>query len=514
MSILNLDKINKLANICAFIFIFSSYFLWGLDNVLTQYLILLPIFFLFLKNPLIYFNKKTFYIILLPIFFLLHYICIILYNNLNLNFSNIIKIGYFFLICVFCLNFYFFFLNSLKKILIFFICLSLIILIFDILFKIYFFNLDNYKINLNQAYFCSAAVKSIFRNNLLFIEASHLSMINVAVCLSSIYYFSIEKKLLFKIFFIIYLCISLFSGATTFYVGFFLSSIAIFISCKKKLNIKFILVTIFFNIIILIFFFTDKSCLIRISDLKKNYQVQNNLFKNKNEKILSLNKNNEKILSLNKNNEQVLYFDKIYQETQVLYYELFELKQKQKQEDNYDLKLNELKIKILTNENILKELDNFLFETRNKNYSLNLTNQVHIRSFFIAKLSILDKFFGYGFENYKQAFENYRFDLPAIDPSILALNDYDASNNLSKLIVEFGFFSIIIFIFILIFSFNNKIEPELKIFLISIILTQFIRGAGYYNGGFLISIIFLILSNFIKKNTKVLGGRTLKMKFI
>lgn len=504
MNTLNSDKTNKLANICASIFIFSSYFLWGLNTTLTNYLILLPILFLFLKSPSIYCNKKNYYIILLPIFLLLHYIIITLYNNLYFNLTNFIKLGYIFFICLFCINFYSFFLNNIKKIVTFFIFLSLIILIFNIFFQIYPFNSANYKIDFNQSYFCSAAVKSIFRNNFLFTEASHLSMVNVAVCLSSIYYFSIEKKLLLKILFTIYLLISLFSGATTFLVGFFVSSIAIFISCNNKLNFKFIFVTIFFNIIIFMFFFTDNSCLTRILELKKNYQVQNDLFDNQVAKILEHNKNyqvNNNLIAKN-NNEQSLYFDKIYVETHALYAEFFAIKQKKIQNDNYDLKLKELKIKILANEKILKEIDNILFETRNKNYSLNLTNQVHIRSLFLAKISLLDKFSGYGFENYKQAFEIYKLDLPAINPIVLLLNDYDGSNNLSKLIVEFGLFSFIILIFLFISALNNIIDLEAKIFLISIILTQLIRGAGYNNGGFIMSVIFLIILNFAKKEQK------------
>lgn len=492
MNTLNSNKTNRLANICAFIFIFSSYFLWGLNTTLTNYLILLPIFFLFLKNPSIYYNKKNYYIILLPIFLLLHYIIITLYNNLYFNLTNIIKLGYFFFICLFCINFYSFFSNNIKKIVIFFIFLSLIILIFNFFFQIYQFNLTNFKIDFNQTYFCSAAIKSIYRNNFLFSEASHLSMVNVAVCLSSIYYLSIEKKLLLKILFTIYLLISIFSGATTFLVGFFVSSIAIFISCNNKLNFKFIFITILFNIIISMFFFTDNSCLTRILNLKKNYQVQSDLIVKKQSDLIVKN-----------NNEQSLYFDKIYAETQDLYSEFFAIKQKKTQNDYLDLKLKELKIKISTNEKILKEIDNILFEIRNKNYSLNLTNQVHLRSLFLAKISLLDKFFGYGFENYKQAFEIYKFDLPAINPIVLLLNDYDGANNLSKLIVEFGLFSFIVFILLFISALNNIIEPETKIFLISIILTQLIRGAGYNNGGFIMSVIFLIILNFVKK--KFLG---------
>jgi hypothetical protein len=490
MNFLNLKKINNLKNISAFFFIFSSYFLWGLNKVFIQYLILLPIFFLLLKNSKIYLKKKNFFLIQIIIILLFHYIVFTLYNNLDFNFSNIVKLGYTFLIFFFCVNFYLVFLKNVKKLIIFFVFLSLTLLIFNILLSVYSLDFVNYKIDFNQGYFCSAAIKSFFRNNFLFAEASHLSMVNAAVCLSCIYYLSLEKNFLLKILFTAHLVISLFSGATTFLVGFFFSSITIFIFCNKKLNLKFVLLTIFFNFIILISFFSDKSCYTRILELEKNYQVQNNLINN------YFNQNN--LIGENEKNQN-LYFDELYIRTHALYSEFFEISSKKKREDNENLKLIELKNKILANEKILKEMNFLLFKTRNEFIALNLTNQVYIRSLFIAKNSLLDSYFGYGFENYKQAFEIYKFVVPAINPIVLSLNVYDASNNFSKIIVEFGFLSIFIFIILFISALNNTIKPEIKIFLLSIILTQFIRGAGYYNGGFLISITFLSLMNFVKK---------------
>ena len=61
-----------------------------------------------------------------------------------------------------------------------------------------------------------------------------------------------------------------------------------------------------------------------------------------------------------------------------------------------------------------------------------------------------------------------------------------------KIIVEFGFFSLFLFYSILKFIFSNKIDLNYKIFLLPNIFTQLIfRGAGYFNGGFLIFIIVM-----------------------
>ena len=58
---------------------------------------------------------------------------------------------------------------------------------------------------------------------------------------------------------------------------------------------------------------------------------------------------------------------------------------------------------------------------------------------------------------------------------------------------EFGIGSIAIFIYIFIFIFSKKISVENKIFLLPFAITQLLRGAGYFNGGFLLSIILIIL---------------------
>jgi len=72
------------------------------------------------------------------------------------------------------------------------------------------------------------------------------------------------------------------------------------------------------------------------------------------------------------------------------------------------------------------------------------------------------------------------------------LNIQDASNNLIKIVVEFGLFSFFLFYLIFKFAFSKKIELKYKIFLLPNIFTQLLfRGAGYFNGGFLIFIIVM-----------------------
>ena len=81
--------------------------------------------------------------------------------------------------------------------------------------------------------------------------------------------------------------------------------------------------------------------------------------------------------------------------------------------------------------------------------------------------------------------------------------------NLTKLIVEFGIFSLILTFFYIFFLFSSRIAIDDKIFLFPIIFVQtFLRGAGYFNGGFLIVTILIILivtkSYEGKKSNKIL----------
>ena len=60
--------------------------------------------------------------------------------------------------------------------------------------------------------------------------------------------------------------------------------------------------------------------------------------------------------------------------------------------------------------------------------------------------------------------------------------------------MEFGFFSIFLVIIFTIFVFSKKISLSDKIFLFPFVFVQvFLRGAGYFNGGFLITSILIIL---------------------
>jgi|LakMenE01Jun11ns_1017448.scaffolds.fasta_scaffold9848883_2 hypothetical protein len=127
----------------------------------------------------------------------------------------------------------------------------------------------------------------------------------------------------------------------------------------------------------------------------------------------------------------------------------------------------------------------------NKNNNINLSTEVYKTSYLVAKNTIFYKPLGYGFNNYSEAFDKFVSDLNIYNKEVLLLNKKDASNNFSKIVTEFGIFSIFFFYFLISFLFNNKIDNKIKIFLaLPIIIQTFVRGAGYFNGGFILFVFF------------------------
>jgi len=149
-----------------------------------------------------------------------------------------------------------------------------------------------------------------------------------------------------------------------------------------------------------------------------------------------------------------------------------------------------LSSKVITDNNARTKVIEFF----NKNNNVNLSTEVYTTSFVVAKNAFLYKPLGYGFNNYSEAFDKFTADLYVRNKEVLVLNRKDASNNMSKIIAEFGIFSLFFFYFIISFFFNKKIDNKIKIFLIlPIIIQTFIRGAGYFNGGFLLFFFYAFI---------------------
>ena len=71
----------------------------------------------------------------------------------------------------------------------------------------------------------------------------------------------------------------------------------------------------------------------------------------------------------------------------------------------------------------------------------------------------------------------------------------DGLSNFFKMFTEFGIFTFILFFYFLKYILNIKNINSYNVFIITLFITLCIRGAGYFNGGF----IFCILEFFYYK---------------
>jgi len=143
----------------------------------------------------------------------------------------------------------------------------------------------------------------------------------------------------------------------------------------------------------------------------------------------------------------------------------------------------------------------YLDAEKKEKTSISMSTETFLTSLQISFKSLKNNPFGVGFNKYQEAHKKFIDEVILLDPDIRKNNIYDGSSNISKLVTEFGIFGII---FIITFIYTTlkfkKIESK-KIFLISIISMQFLRGVGYFNGGFLLLAI-IYFYNYLKIREK------------
>jgi hypothetical protein len=164
------------------------------------------------------------------------------------------------------------------------------------------------------------------------------------------------------------------------------------------------------------------------------------------------------------------------------------------------------KIAIDTFFNLKKKETNLTTDVNlEKKEKINLTSDVHHNAFLVAKHSLIEtNFIGLGLDNYAVGHEYFknRFVVELSDPTAAILNNRDASSNLIKIISEFGIFIAFPIILFLYFIFSSKEDLYTSIFLITVIVVQLIRGAGYFNGGFALFGLMICYSVFYKLKKK------------
>ncbi len=269
-----------------------------------------------------------------------------------------------------------------------------------------------------------------------FLENSHLGMMSSSLILYSLYLSSIKDKKINFILFLIFLLICFLNYSLTLAAGLIFNSLFILVFFWKYINRKYLI----YLILTLI--------------LCSNITLNNKLYLTKIQSVLEPIKNT----LLDKKIIKTKEFKKI-------------------ENDKKIIKTKEFK-KIENDKKIIVH----------KNQS----SDVWLKSLKITYISLLKHPLGVGLNNYEIAHNKFIDNVTTSFELTKKLNIQDASNNLAKIITEFGIFSLFLFYLIIKFIFSKNIEFKYKIFLLPNILTQLLfRGAGYFNGGFIIFIIVM-----------------------
>lgn len=148
----------------------------------------------------------------------------------------------------------------------------------------------------------------------------------------------------------------------------------------------------------------------------------------------------------------------------------------------------------LLNQNLSENISKSL------NVKGNLSSAVYFHNLVISIKSIKEKPFGWGLNRYEYAVNYFNAISPPKNKILLAYNNKDGVNNFNKIIVEFGLFGFLFFLILLLYICSPQIPVKHKMFFLPIIITQMIRGAGYFNGGFILIALIIVIEYLNRKN--------------
>ena len=378
-----------------------------------------------------------------------------------------------------------------------------LVLLFIILFFVFdfIFNLNNmiFLSNWDLSILCTSFITYSDKTFMFFLENSHYGMIFPSVFIYMIYVIS-KNNSLFNYFILLLLIISAFlSISATLMLGLFISLIFINIINFKNINFRFRILSFLSIVIILLYSIYSKPCMSRFQTVLQLVDLKNYNF-NFNKEI-EVTKSKDTLENIDIVENIIVTLDNT-------------LKKEDIKEYTEDIKRIDFiqNSSISSNRNLLILANQFLLSNDvdsnklilnkfiNNGYT-NLTAEVFINSINLAINSLIDRPLGWGINRFHNAFTYYQPRLVVIYKEIRTLNYNDGSSNFSKLLVEFGIFSFILFYFYFVFAFSRRINVSEKLFLLPFIITQMIRGAGYFNGGFML-ITLLIVYKVIKLRKK------------
>lgn len=412
---------------CIFLFVCSIY-LWSIKFNLIEARHLI----ILLIIPIIYnnkFNKGDFIIILLCSILFIHKVLFIEGNQIL---ESLLILFYLIILIKILGQFYKNFLSTISD----------QINLFFILFILSSVAVSIYYLYVHNIFYthCLIGCFSLFK--IFFLENSHLGMMASSLILYTLYLRSINDKKISFVLFLIFLLICFLNYSLTSIAGLIFNSLLILLLFWKYINQKYLIYLILTLIICSSIALNNKLHVLKIQAVLEPF------------KTMLLNKK---------------YMVKI-----------------QAVLDPFKTKLFNKKKEI--------NINKFKQDENNKKIIItqNLSSDVWLKSIKIAFIAVPKYPLGVGLNNYELAHNKFIDNVTYNYELTKKLNIQDASNNLIKIVVEFGLFSFFLFYLIFKFAFSKKIELKYKIFLLPNIFTQLLfRGAGYFNGGFLIFIIVM-----------------------
>ena len=482
-------------------------------NFLLKYLILLLIFPIFLK---LYKEKNFFsinkvfenqkYIIWAILFIVLHFFLTKFINNQTIEISEIFRLIFFGLLSIIFIHYRFFLKNYFEHILLFY----LIIRIFSSYYIVENPNFFGGECNGNAAdiYYYLNSNFNIAISNILFQENSHLSMMMIPVTLCNIFLITNSKKInfIYILLFILSTLIIFFNYSTTFYVGYIFSFIIIAIFFNKKISRKFWIFSFLFLLLNTAFFFGDKNCIKKITDLSVKDIIEKNINKTGSIREANISIKEE----MNSKNLTTL----IYERSAILTLDTFQHYPLGWGFDGMDNATTKLinKDRYSSKEIFIGDGSTRIFDLKNEVYDVSEGQfSVNLKTLDKSKQPDLneDSIFGAGKrintdfslgldENNK--LKRITFMIAPESGDIIyvfkdiyifskILNLSDGLSNFFKILNEFGIFSLFILYFFIRYLLKIEKISVYNLFIITIFITMSIRGAGYFNGGFLFCLL-------------------------
>lgn len=439
---------------------------WWAKSIYIKLLTLTPLLFFFKKDLLI--TKGFFPILLIGLYVIFQYIYnFIVFDKIFTTTDLKFFLGFSLTMFVVFLSKKIILLNK-KKISLFLIYLSPFFVLAD---NFYFWSKEDL---LWQCSFLGND-SNIFK--LFFLESSHYGMVAIPVFLLNLFYLCKKFNLINFLLLIIFSSSMILFFSTTMAVGTILSIAIILLTNFRNINAKFFLSCVIVMFVYVLIFVNAYGCSRRISDLFYHHYILSV------EKIDILNSKNKNtaiqdsrfIVTIENNIAKLIIFT----------YTKFTKKNKQETERSQNLKDSGISDKLVKLNDLQRE------RVFNK---INVTSQVASNSFEVALKTLYAKPFGVGLNRFIDAFKDQiKSQQQYYSSEIMKINLSDGSSNLAKLIAEFGVVSFVVFAYFIIFIFSKKISIENKLFLFPLVLTQIIRGAGYFNGGFLAAVVLIIL---------------------